>query len=71
MSNLKLHKIEQVKLWINILTSDKFGMDSLKLYNGDELEKMSIKEIDMLLKFISVSFHCGYNQALENHRKTS
>lgn len=69
MSNLKLHKIETVKHWLDDLTQDSYGMNELKSYNGDELDKMTIKEIDMLLDFIKIAYHYGYQCANKNRRR--
>lgn len=56
-SPLKTRKIEQVKQWINKLTTNKYGMEQLQPYNGDELDRMSIKQIQMILDYIKVAYH--------------
>ena len=64
---LKSYRIEQVKNWINTLTAhDDYARQKLSPYNGDELDKMTLKEVEMLLKFINVSFHVGYQKAYKN-----
>lgn len=58
-SPLKARKIEQVKQWLNKLTTNKYGYEILQPYNGDELDGMTIKQIQMVLNYIRVTYHAA------------
>lgn len=63
-------KIEAVKMWINKLTTCRLGADLLAPYNGDELDKMTLKEITMLLDYIRVTYHVARTDE-RNDRKAA
>lgn len=71
MSNLKLHKIEMVKAWINKLSAfDGYSSEMVKSFNGDELDNMSLKEINMLLTYIRVCYHVGFQECSKLNKES-
>lgn len=62
----KAHKIEAVKGWINKLTAhDQYTRGLLQPYNGDELDRMTLKEIEMLLNYCKAVYHMAFRQGAD------
>jgi hypothetical protein len=66
----KSRKIEIIKMWINELTAySDYNAELLKPYNGDQLDTMTIKELDMMLAFIKAAYHKGFRQGDSMHKE--
>lgn len=62
----KSWKIESIKGWINMLTRYPAGQTKLAKYNGDELEALTGKQLQMILNYIASAYHAGCNDTREH-----
>jgi len=59
-------RIEDCKHWINKLTTTSHGRTRLAGYNTDELDKLPVWVIEMLLDYISAAYHAGCTDTREH-----